>query len=117
MNARRTAVAIGLTLAATAACGESRVVLDTGRGLLDCPSGTYQTAVADYPSDVLGAPTPEEARPTGTPAVSGTRVLESRGESGVVFVFLDGDGNRVGRIGVARAGGGGWVTSWTQACG
>lgn len=61
-------------------------------------------------SDALITPTADTGRPPGTPQ------LELSEQSDVaIFVFTDGESNRLGRASVMHTPNG-WVVEWTERC-
>lgn len=110
----------GLVILASACSSETLYEVEGYLGVMDCPNEYWAHSIPEIPDDAPGSPTPEEAlalltsglgRPPGTPQV------ESQSPEGVVYLFTDPDGHRLGRASVFLWQTGGWLVGVTERCG
>ncbi len=113
--------ASALLAAVVCACGtgSKRVEVPTpSGGVLDCPDEQIAYATYDVLAEAEGRISPDEAiaafdvgRPEGTPHIEAQDVSEA------TYVFVDEDGNRLGRGGVENLPEQGWFVTWSEKCG
>lgn len=117
----RTMVLLLTVTAALAACtGGDRVQVPTRTGgVLDCPDELVASATHDLLAEAIGAPDPEAALaalPESVRPPQGVATLEESTATHAVLVLRDGDGNRIGRVGVTLLDSG-WFVMWSEECG
>lgn len=118
MRGRRVVAAV-IVLTAFSACGDARseVVTNNG-GVLDCPSLAIEYAHFDRSPEAPGSSTPTRAAALLTPDLGlppGTPTMESEGPASVVFIYTDGEGNRLGRVFVSNHDTG-WFVDEVERC-
>jgi hypothetical protein len=98
---------------------EARIEVQTRSGTLDCPDELISSSIGEFLEDAVGADSAQEALdklpswapPRGEPGVENQEPEET------VFLFLDDDGNRLGRVGTASPTDRGWFVLWIDKCG
>ncbi|HSJ72646.1 MAG TPA: hypothetical protein VLA29_13485 [Acidimicrobiia bacterium] len=119
-SASRAILILLIVLLASCSDGGSRIEAPTPSGrTLDCPDELIAYSVSDLMEEVMGADTAQEAldalpdpdRPRGE------SVVEEQSPDEIVFLFVDNDENRVGRVGVGSRNERGWFITWQEKCG
>jgi hypothetical protein len=98
--------------------GSRRAVPTPSGRTLDCPSELIASGTFDLMADAVGSDTPQAAldRFVQFERFAGEAAVEEKSTDEVVFVFTDGDGNRLGRVFVGRTDNG-WFALRDEQCG
>jgi hypothetical protein len=116
---RHLSATLGMLSIALSACGGaiSEVRTNSG-GVLDCPSDTVRYTVID-PAPGNAAPTPDDARSRLAEALvpPGTPQLGSESPVRAVYVYIDEDEHRVGRVIVHNRSDDKWFATEIERCG
>lgn len=106
------------TLAPACSSPEHREVQMNSGGILDCPSDAGWYAAVSPNIGVPGASSPAAAlaEPGSELAAPGEPRVESETSARVVFVYVDADGHRTGRVIVEQISGTGWYLTSVERC-